>query len=74
MRRVPDWTDDAICAQTDPELFFPDKGSPAEPARRVCAQCPVATECLQAALTDPSLTGVWGGTTYMERRDLRAAA
>jgi WhiB family redox-sensing transcriptional regulator len=69
--RQPTWVEDAICAQTDPELFFPNKGGNPEPARRICAQCPVQAKCLELAILDPSLDGIWGGTTYRDRIELR---
>ena len=31
----------ALCAQVDPELFFPEKGEPTRDAKAVCAACPV---------------------------------
>jgi WhiB family redox-sensing transcriptional regulator len=31
----------------------------------------VRAECLDYALSDESLTGLWGGTTDMERRMIR---
>ena len=40
----------ALCAQVDPDLFFPDKGESPRPAKRVCASCEVRAECLQDAL------------------------
>jgi hypothetical protein len=40
-------------------------------ALAVCAGCDVRAECLAAALADPNLVGVWGGTTSRERRELR---
>lgn len=40
-------------------------------AKAVCGTCPVEDGCLAYALTDPSLSGVWGGTSTSERRDLR---
>ena len=36
----------ALCAQVDPELFFPEKGQPSAPAKAVCARCPVTALCL----------------------------
>lgn len=49
-----DWRAEALCAQVDPELFFPEQGFPSHHARAVCARCPVAAECLDWALTHPS--------------------
>ncbi len=43
----PAWHDLARCAETDPEMFFPEKGESTRPAKRVCAGCEVRTECLQ---------------------------
>lgn len=66
----PDWMDSAVCAQTDPELFYPDKGEPAYDAKRVCALCPVRIECLLYALTNREPYGIWGGLTARERHHL----
>lgn len=66
-----DWQADALCAQTDPELFFPR--GPAAQAKRICRACPVIAECLCYALSSPVvLSGVWGATTERERRGLRS--
>jgi WhiB family transcriptional regulator, redox-sensing transcriptional regulator len=64
------WVDEAVCAQTDPEAFFPEKGESALPALRVCSACPVREPCLEEALND-RLKGVWGGTTERRRQELR---
>ncbi|ASR85937.1 WhiB family transcription factor [Mycobacterium Phage Niklas] len=63
------WEADALCAQVDPEIFFPEQGGSVREAKRVCGRCPVTDECLDRALSLPSNpTGVWGGTTERERR------
>ncbi len=64
------WMDDAVCAQVDPELFFPEKNGNSAPARRLCGTCPIAGECLEYALTNREPHGVWGGLTPFERRKL----
>lgn len=76
----PPWMADALCAQTDPELFFPEKGGSHAAAKAICARCPVAAECLDYALADdqssyvsPFYFGIWGGTSPLERRQIRAA-
>src|SRR5215208_5936208 len=57
----------ALCAQVDPELFFPEKGQPSGPAKAVCAACPVTALCL--ATFGPLVDhGVVGGLTAEERR------
>jgi WhiB family redox-sensing transcriptional regulator len=65
------WTRSAACAGTDPELFFPASSrQPATEAKRICAACPVQTECLQYSLANEEEFGVWGGLTEKERRRL----
>ena len=47
---VGDWQDRALCAQTDPEAFFPEKGGSTREAKRICGSCEVSSECLDYAL------------------------
>ncbi len=62
----------ALCAQVDPELFFPEKGGTPAPARSVCARCPVTALCL--ATFGPLIDhGVVGGLTGKERALARRA-
>ena len=56
-----------LCSQTDPDLFHPEKGEPAKPARRTCAGCDVQQECLEYALVKREANGIWGGMTPGER-------
>jgi WhiB family redox-sensing transcriptional regulator len=67
------WRDDALCAQVDPDLWFPEKGGSTGQAKQLCQVCPVIDDCLSYALTQSSSDdwGVWGGTTEHERRQLR---
>lgn len=65
------WRELGLCAQTDPEAFFPDKGGSTLEAKRMCKGCEVRTECLEAALANDERFGVWGGKTERERRALR---
>jgi WhiB family redox-sensing transcriptional regulator len=64
----PDWRASALCAQVDPELFFPDKGESARDALRVCAACEVRAACAAQALAAGERFGVWGGMTERTRR------
>lgn len=66
------WQDRGLCAQTDPEAFFPEKGGSARPAKEVCRSCEVRAECLEYALVHDERFGVWGGKTERERRKLSA--
>lgn len=64
---IHDWYLDALCAQVDPELFYPEQGSGGQKAMRVCAQCPVIAECLDFAIKSRERHGIWGGTTPNQR-------
>jgi WhiB family redox-sensing transcriptional regulator len=65
------WRLDALCAETDPEAFFPEKGGSTREAKRVCTGCDVRAECLEYALTNDERFGIWGGLSERERRRLR---
>lgn len=65
------WVDEALCAQVDTEMFFPGQFDSVDPAKRVCQTCPVRLECLQYALQNPDIDGVWGGTSKRERTRMR---
>ncbi len=65
------WRESAVCAQTDPEMWFPDKGGSIRLAKRICASCPVTAPCLAYALDHGERFGVWGGLSERERRLLR---
>lgn len=68
------WQAEALCAQTDPEAFFPEKGGSTRDAKRVCQTCPVRTECLEYALANDERFGIWGGLSERERRKLKREA
>jgi len=68
------WQADALCAQTDPEAFFPEKGGSTRDAKRICASCQVRSECLEYALEHDERFGIWGGLSERERRKLRRTA
>jgi WhiB family redox-sensing transcriptional regulator len=68
------WQDQALCAQTDPEAFFPEKGGSTREAKRICVGCEVKQECLQYALMQDERFGIWGGLSERERRRLKRKA
>ncbi|SRX96395.1 WhiB family transcriptional regulator [Mycobacterium shimoidei] len=69
---TPDqWQDRALCAQTDPEAFFPEKGGSTREAKKICLGCEVRTECLEYALAHDERFGIWGGLSERERRRLK---
>lgn len=68
------WQDRALCAQTDPEAFFPEKGGSTREAKRVCRSCEVRAECLDYALENDERFGIWGGLSERERRRIKRQA
>ena len=65
------WQDQALCAQTDPESFFPEKGGSTREAKKVCLACEVREECLESAIANDERFGIWGGLSERERRKLK---
>lgn len=65
------WRESALCAQTDPEAFFPDKGGSPDAALAVCRRCSVTEACLTWAVDNHIRFGVWGGLSERERRQLK---
>ena len=65
------WQEKALCAQTDPEAFFPEKGGSTREAKRICLGCEVKDACLDYALAHDERFGIWGGLSERERRRLK---
>jgi WhiB family redox-sensing transcriptional regulator len=74
-----EWMDSALCAQADPDLWYPEgAGQHARTALRVCAQCPVRTECGEYAQdvedsADGRRHGAWAGMSAHQRHRQTAA-
>ena len=68
------WQEQALCAQTDPEAFFPEKGGSTREAKKVCLSCEVRVDCLEYALEQDERFGIWGGLSERERRRLKKLA
>lgn len=68
------WQADSLCAQTDPEAFFPEKGGSTRDAKKICESCTVRAQCLEYALQNDERFGIWGGLSERERRKLRKRA
>ena len=66
-----EWQERALCAQTDPEAFFPEKGGSTREAKQICNSCEVRSECLEYALGHDERFGIWGGLSERERRRLK---
>jgi len=68
-----DWKNDAACRGMDTNLFFPDEDNPTDYrkfaiARKVCAACPVSSQCLDYAITLNIEIGMFGGMSRKQRR------
>jgi WhiB family redox-sensing transcriptional regulator len=71
-QRIPGWIDDALCRQTDPDLWYPTGEGRLLAQRRdaalaTCRKCPVKAECLAHALAHDERYGIWGGQTEEQR-------
>lgn len=68
----PAWQRRAACAGLGNARWFADtddgQGAHAQQAKQVCASCPVAPICLDAALEQHEDWGIWGGAGEAERR------
>ena len=69
-----EWTKKALCAEIDPEIFFPEKGDKTAYVKQICKACDVRAECLEYSLQNNERFGVWGGMTEPDRRRLRKKA
>jgi len=81
---MPDFSEfgTPLCAQTDPELFFPRENydqngkfisaayANLNGAKELCNQCPYKIACFAYAMEQPYIDGIWGGTTEADRRNM----
>lgn len=65
----PDLTGASCAGVGDPDLWFPNKGQSSTVALSICADCPVKAACLAIAMEHPC-SGIWGGTTVDQRKEL----
>lgn len=65
-----DWGKWAACRGATEPFFSYDEETVAR-AQAICDGCRVREECLQTALADRLLMGVWGGTTEAQRARIR---
>jgi WhiB family transcriptional regulator, redox-sensing transcriptional regulator len=74
-----DWRAAGACRSADPDLFFPIAthvavaASQMRKAQLICAGCGVRQQCLDFAVQNGEMNGVWGGTTPEERIRARRA-
>ncbi len=66
------WQRQAECRGIDTNLFFPPPSEEVSPeVKAMCRSCPVREPCLDYALRDWTLVGIWAGTSNKERQRLR---
>jgi WhiB family redox-sensing transcriptional regulator len=70
----PEWMRRGACRDAPTELFFLERGGSSRAGKALCAVCVVRSTCLDYAMADPELLGIWGGTAERERDRLRRAA
>ena len=58
----------AKCLDVPRATFFREDRIGVEVAKRICANCPVRRQCLEYALANRIVRGVWGGASERERR------
>ncbi len=59
-----------VCAQTDPEAWFPEKGGSTRAAKQICWACPERRGCMKTSLDIGERFGVWAGLSERDRRAL----
>ena len=67
-----DWKDDAACNGMSCDMFFPGENNHYDPrAVTICRGCPVRERCLQFAMNNDIIYGIWGGLTPPQRQRRR---
>lgn len=65
-----DWREEAACASSDPEAFYPDpRVAIPVGVLDICARCPVQPYCLEDGWQEQH--GIWGGWTEQARAAYR---
>lgn len=62
------------CVDVDPDIFFPEDTGNRELfliAKRVCDGCPNSVPCLEYAVANPDVQGIWAGTSQRMRERIR---
>lgn len=72
--------DNPLCAQTDPNIFFPEEDEEGNPiasnattyadAKAICKRCDHMNECASWAIRNET-QGFWGGMSPAQRRTAR---
>jgi WhiB family redox-sensing transcriptional regulator len=65
-----DWATYGACNYQPRNLMYTKGAKRVQKAKKVCATCPVAAECLEWAIENDEIFGIWGGMTRRERMQL----
>ena len=69
------WQVDALCAQVDPETWFPPPGASPDEAIMICHRCPVLAACkewvmgVETGQPPRARHGIYAGMTATERAE-----
>jgi WhiB family redox-sensing transcriptional regulator len=64
------WMAEAACLGSDADFFPTTDGKRAQPAKGLCARCPVREDCLDYAIAAHEHHGIWGGMTPDDGQNL----
>ena len=67
---VRDWMENAKCRGGEPNTFFPSEGVGVAEAKMFCLDCVVRAACLEYAIENGQVHGVWGGASERERKEI----
>ena len=64
------WRAEAACYGWDHNIFFPQRGEAKKVklAKSICKDCLVKQECLEFAVSNEIVDGIWGGLSGREMR------
>ena len=64
----PEWQQRAACRGVGPDIFYSTSETDCPPARPLCESCPVSQHCLDYAIGNAEVYGIWASKNVKERR------
>lgn len=68
---LPAWQKQAACRNRGNREFYPAQGGDYRYAIKICETCTVRVECLEYALDNVIVHGIWGGVGERRRKNMR---
>ena len=66
------WMQKGKCRGLQTDIFYSEQGRRSiNTAKAICSECPIRQQCLDYAMRNQELYGIWGGHTEIERKKLR---